>query len=87
MLTKKRISPLRDPVSATSKLNDIRVKMIKGAHWDSTLSRLAVRMTLYPHDVPLYFFVCSGFSEMLKLNDSGETFIALMIMQFVYSCP
>jgi hypothetical protein len=61
--------------------------MIKGAHWDSTLSRLAVRMTLYPHDVPLYFFVCSGFSEMLKLNDSGETFIALMIMQLVYPCP
>ena len=38
--------------------------MIKGAHRDSTLSRVAVRMTLYPHDVPSYFFVCSGFWDI-----------------------
>ena len=54
---------------------------MKGAHRDSTLSRLAVKMILLTMYCFTFLFV-QVFSEMLKLNDSGETFIALMIMQF-----
>ncbi len=55
--------------------------MIKGAHRDSTLSRVAVRMILLTMYCLTFLFV-QVFPEMLKFNDAGETFIASLIMQF-----
>ena len=48
--------------------------MIKGAHRDST--HIPPRCEDdSPHDVLSYFFVCSGFWDVKKLNDTdGETF-------------